>query len=65
MQYDNHEDETQEDILGNLAAISADKPSFPSKTADSVWDEDDTWMATSASNARIDIEVECWGRRLA
>lgn len=65
MQYDNHEDDSHEDILTNLARISAVSPSFPTNTVESVSDEDDAWMVSQALNARIDIEVECWGRRLA
>lgn len=65
MKYENHDEDSHHDILNNLAMISADSQAFPVKSTESLWEEDDAWMVSQALNARIDMEVECWGRRLA
>lgn len=54
-------------IFEGLDRLSAPDIDLPAMWADS-FDEDDLEIGVAARelpNARIDMEVECWGRRLA
>jgi len=59
-----HDEENQPNLLENLEALSRRSPAISGDLGSVLGDEDDSWMLL-ANNARIDIEAECWGRRLA
>ncbi len=63
MKYENDE-ENQPNLLENLEALSHHTPLYGGDLGALLVDEDDVWMLFE-SNTRIDLEVECWGRRLA
>ena len=59
-----HDDENQPNLLENLEALSLHSPLYSGDLGSILGDEDDAWMLFE-KNTRIDLEVECWGRRLA
>lgn len=59
-----HDEENQPNLLENLEALSHGSPLYSGDLGSILGDEDDRWMLLE-NNARIDLEVECWGRRLA
>ena len=64
MNYDNRDHHDQNELLDNLEALSRQKALFGAPGGSLLGEEDDRWMLLDR-NARIDLEVECWGRRLA
>jgi len=59
-----HDDANQSNLLENLEALSQGSPLFGGDLGAVLGDEDDSWMLFQ-DNSRIDLEVDCWGRRLA
>lgn len=59
-----HDEENQPNLLENLEALSRRSPVYDGDLGAVLGEEDDTWMLLE-NHHRIDIEVECWGRRLA
>jgi len=59
-----HDDENQTNLLENLEALSRHSPLYSGDLGSVLGDEDDAWMLFE-KNTRIDLEVECGGRRLA
>ena len=59
-----HDDETETNLLENLEALCHGSPVFTVDAEAFLFDEDDQWMLLEM-HQRINIEVECWGRRLA
>ena len=65
MRYAHKHDEHEEELMTNLASLELGDLPFPEKKQLADDDEDDAWMRYEVMNSRIDLEVECWSRRLA
>lgn len=59
-----HDDANQSNLLENLEALSRHSPLLGGDLGTILGEDDDVWMLFE-KNTRIDLEVECWGRRLA
>jgi hypothetical protein len=64
MKYTHHDDDNEKNLLENLEALCRKRTAFPGDIASVLSGHDDSWMLMDR-NARIDLEVDCWGRRLA